>query len=130
MQLLPNFDQATIPIEKLRDYALNMDHPEGKHKATAFKKMLGIERHHADTLRELLKSTLSTAPARPGKISDYGDHWTTYHKIVGLNARLAVVTVAWIFKKGGGDSPQLISCYLEGEEQEKLMELFSPAQDN
>jgi|GEM_PF-1744219 len=28
MNLLPNYEQATIPIEKLRDYALNIEHEE------------------------------------------------------------------------------------------------------
>jgi len=28
MNLLPNYEQAIIPIEKLRDYALNMEHEE------------------------------------------------------------------------------------------------------
>ena len=40
MELLPNLGQAIIPLEKLRDYALNMEHPEGRHKATVFKEVL------------------------------------------------------------------------------------------
>jgi hypothetical protein len=111
--LLPNLQQAVVPIEKLRDYALSMNHPEGRHKAIAFKNELGIERHHAEAFRELLRASLPTAPAHRGKTTSYGDHWTTYHKIVGLNGRSRVVTVAWIFKKEQAGMPQLISCYLE-----------------
>ncbi len=33
MPLLPFADKAHIPIEKLRDYALNENHEEGKNKA-------------------------------------------------------------------------------------------------
>ncbi|SRR5712691_7344891 len=120
MQLLPNLEEAAIRIEKLRDYALNMEHPEGRHKAAVFKEMLGIERRHADVLGELLRSTLPAAPAQPGKNDEYGAHWTTYHHIVGLNGQSAVVTVAWIFKKEQSEVPQLISCYIEPRKQEKL----------
>src|SRR5204863_2572538 len=30
MQVLPNLEHAVIPVEKLRDYALNMEHAEGR----------------------------------------------------------------------------------------------------
>lgn len=33
---LPNAENAVVSIEKLRDYSLNPNHPEGKHKARAF----------------------------------------------------------------------------------------------
>lgn len=127
MQLLPNLEQAVIRIEKLRDYALNMEHPDGQHKAAVFKEVLGIERRHADVLAELFRSTLPSAPAQPGKSDEYGDHWTTYHHIVGLNAQSAVVTVAWIFKKEQREVPELISCYIETQKQESLRRLLGLA---
>jgi hypothetical protein len=123
MQLLPNVEQAVIPVEKLRDYALNMEHPGGRYKANVFKEALGIERRHADVLAELLRSTLPFAPAQPGKRDQYGDYWTTYHRIIGLNGQPAIVTVGWIFKKEQGQAPQLISCYIETKKQQKLTEL-------
>ncbi len=124
MQLLPNLEHAVIPVEKLRDYALNMEHPEGRHKATVFKEILGIERQHAEVLAELLRSTLPSAPAQRGKGDQYGDHWTTYHPIIGLNAQPGIVTVGWILKKEQGQAPQLISCYIETKKQQKLRELL------
>jgi hypothetical protein len=120
MQLLPNFERAVIRIEKLHDYALNMQHPDGRHKASVFKDILGIGDKHAPVLAELFKATLPSAPAQAGKTDEYGDHWTTYHHIVGLHAQSAVVTVAWIFKKEQSEIPQLISCYIELKKQEKL----------
>lgn len=124
MQVLPNLEHAVIPVVKLRDYALNMEHPEGRHKASVFKEVLGIERQHADVLAELLRSTLPSAPAQSGKGDQYGDHWTTYHRIIGLNGQPAIVTVGWIFKKEEGQAPQLISCYIETKKQQKLRELY------
>jgi len=124
MELLPNLGQAIIPLEKLRDYALNMEHPEGRHKATVFKEVLGIERRHAEVLAELLRSTLPSAPGERGASDQYGDYWTTYHGIIGLNAQAAIVTVAWIFKKQQGQAPQLVSCYIETKKQQKLKQLL------
>jgi hypothetical protein len=124
MQVLPNLEHAVIPVEKLRDYALNMEHVEGRHKASVFKEVLGIERRHADVLAELLRSTLPSAPAQSGKGDQYGDHWTTYHRIIGLNGQPAIVTVGWIFKKEEGQAPQLISCYIDTKKQQKLRELY------
>ena len=122
MQPLPNLEQAVIQVEKLRDYALNTEHPEGRHKAKVFKETLGIESRHANVLAELLRSTLPSAPAQSGKGDQYGGHWTTYHWIIGLNARSAIVTVVWLFKKEQGQAPQLISCYIETKKQQRLGE--------
>ncbi len=122
MQLLPNLERAVIPVEKLRDYVLNMEHSKGYHKATVFKEVLAIERQHADVLAELLRSTLPSAPALQGKSDEYGDHWTTYHAIIGLNTQPGIVTVAWILKKEQSQAPQLISCYIETKRQQKLRE--------
>ncbi len=41
--LLPNYDRAEIVQEKIVDYALNPDHPVGKHKAGIFKSVLKID---------------------------------------------------------------------------------------
>jgi len=122
--LLPNAERAVIPIEKLRDYVLDTGHPEGRNKAAVFKDVLGIERRHADVLAELIKSTLSCAPAQSAESDEYGDRWTTYHHIMGLNARPAVVTVGWIFRREQSDAPELVTCYIERDKQDKLLELM------
>ncbi len=124
MQFLPNLEDAVIPAAKLRDYALNMDHADGRHKATVFKEVLGIEGRHADVLAELLRLTLPSAPAEQGEAGQYGDYWTTYHRIIGLSVQPAIVTVGWIFRKEQGQAPQLISCYIETKKQRKLSELY------
>ncbi len=101
-----------------------MGHPEGRSKAASFKEILGIERRHSDVLAVLIRETLSRGIAQRGSEDQYGERWTTYHPIVGLNGRLAVVTVAWIFKSSQTDTPVLVSCYIEGQEQSKLLRLL------
>jgi hypothetical protein len=51
---LPNAENAVVDIAKIRDYCLNPDHPEGKHKARIFLAKLGITRNDADRLRQLI----------------------------------------------------------------------------
>lgn len=38
---LPNADRAIVDVAKLRDYCLNPNHEEGKHKARVFAASLG-----------------------------------------------------------------------------------------
>lgn len=125
MTLLPNLEQAVIPLEKLGSYALNANHPEGKHKARVFKSVLGVERRHAGTLSELIRTSLPKAPAEQHESTAFGDIWITWHEITGLNGERAIVTAAWIYKKEAPHTPVLISCYIETRNQEKLRKLFA-----
>lgn len=50
--ILPNAENAVVDIAKLRDYCLNPNHPEGKHKARVFLEKLGLERNDAELLRQ------------------------------------------------------------------------------
>jgi hypothetical protein len=121
---LPNLEHAAIAIEKLRDYVLNSKHPTGCNKARVFKAMLGMERKHAVALAEIIKGTLSRAPAVKNVKSTYGGRWETYHEIVGSNGRPAIVTVAWLFRLEQPDVPVLITCYIDTARQDQLAVLF------
>ncbi len=48
---IPNADQAIVDIRKLRDYCLNSEHDEGKHKARLFSSILGMNINDAETWR-------------------------------------------------------------------------------
>jgi hypothetical protein len=87
---------------------------------------LGIEAEHAGVLAEIIAGTLFRALAQKGLSDQFGERWATYHEIVGLNSRTAIVTAAWIFKKEKADTPVLISCYIEVEAQERLSGLLAP----
>ncbi|PZD75461.1 hypothetical protein C1752_00271 [Acaryochloris thomasi RCC1774] len=54
---LPNGNRAVIPMEKLKGYCLNSEHPSGKHKARVFASVLGITSKNAEDLRELIVRT-------------------------------------------------------------------------
>jgi len=51
---LPNGARAVVDIEKLRDYCLSAQRPEGRHKARVFLSALEMTASDADTLREIL----------------------------------------------------------------------------
>ena len=125
MQTLPQHEKAVIPIEKLRDYALDPSHPTGKNKARVFRASLGIERDHADVLSTVLRSTLSRSPAVQGRRSQHGVHWTTFHEIVGLSGQPVVVTVAWIYRIEQSDVPILVSCYIDPQGRGKYEEALN-----
>ena len=125
MHILPQHDKAIVPIEKLRDYALNPNHPRGNDKARVFKSALGMERGHADVLAKILKSSLPRSPAVRGLKNPYGDYWTTYHEIVGLSGQAVVVTAVCIDRVEPLDVPVLISCYIDPPGPKKLAEALN-----
>jgi hypothetical protein len=123
-QILPNFEQASITIEKLQDYVLNPDHPIGHNKARVFKSVLGIERKHALAFAEIIIGTLDRAHAIKNEESSYGSRWETHHEIFAPNGRSAIVSVAWLFRVEQPEIPVLITCYIDIKRQEELRKLL------
>jgi hypothetical protein len=107
---LPNGKQAFIDVTKVRDYALNPTHPEGKHKARVFAAALGIGASHTEWLiGELRKAALDT-DCIGGRQDEHGQRYivefaATRH---GKTARLRSV---WILRPTE-NSPRLVSCYV------------------
>lgn len=102
---------TVIDIEKLRDYCLSAQHPEGRHKARVFLSALGLASTDADKLREILLS----AAAENNEVSmtsadKYGCRYT-FDVAVTWGGREAIVRSAWIIKTGE-DFPRLASCYV------------------
>jgi hypothetical protein len=69
---LPNAENAVVDIAKLRDYSLNPNHPEGKHKARVFLGKLNIGRNDAEQLRQWILEATLTAEATEQKPTPYG----------------------------------------------------------
>jgi hypothetical protein len=61
--MLPNADRAMVDIAKLRDYCLNPQHEDGKHKARVFASTLGLQQRDADWLRGRLLEAVLNEPA-------------------------------------------------------------------
>jgi hypothetical protein len=65
INLLPYAENAVVDIRKLRDYCLNPEHKDGKHKARLFVATLGMTADNAEELRQILLDIVSSV----GKMS-------------------------------------------------------------
>lgn len=107
---LPNGTRAVIDIEKLRDYCLSTQHPEGRHKARVFLSALEITSSDADKLREILLIAAVNNEALITGTDQYGCRYVL-DVLVTWKCREAIVRSAWIIKTNE-DFPSLVSCYV------------------
>lgn len=100
-----------VDVEKLRDYCLSSQHPEGRHKARVFLSALGITSADANRLREILLSaaTVNNEVSMSG-IDQYGSRYVLDITVV-WGSREALIRSAWIIK-AGEEFPRLASCYV------------------
>ena len=111
MGLLPNADFAIVPIEKLRDYALNPAHPVGKHKARVFESVFGLTSKDALFLQEIIYVAIKANPAKTTRLDEFGQRYQVEF-ILEHNGRTAVVLTAWIVETNDFQ-PRLSSCYIK-----------------
>ena len=74
--LIPDVENATVDIRKIRDYCLNLEHEDGKHKARLFASMLGMSANDAKELRQILLEAVKTHEAQLGRLDDFGQRYT------------------------------------------------------
>ena len=111
---LPNVEKAVIDIAKIRDYCLNPDHAEGKHKARVFSAKLGISSNDAEELRQQILERVLSADAIERNPISYGRRFTVDVQIVWAQKFVlssAVVRTGWIIKNDE-DFPRLTTCYI------------------
>jgi hypothetical protein len=114
MAKLPNAEQAYVPLEKLRDYALNPLHDEGKHKARVFRAALGFTQVDAERLRDLLFRAAQTEEAKETKLLPEGQMYVLDFSTEGERGTVAICT-AWIIETNK-DFPRLVTCYVRKNE--------------
>ena len=111
---LPNAEDAVVDIVKIRDYCLNPDHPEGKHKARVFMAALGIDENDAEQLRKIILKAVLTAEAIEKEPSEYGRRFVIDFRVSWSResvTREALVRTAWIIRVGE-DFPRLATCFI------------------
>jgi hypothetical protein len=110
---LPNAENAVIDIAKIRDYCLNPNHPEGKHKARVFFGKLGITRDDAERLRQLILEGVLMAEAIEQEPTEFGRRFVVDFLISwpqGILLSTALVRTAWIIRNNE-DFPRLTTCF-------------------
>src|SRR5437660_686205 len=105
---LPNGERADLGT-KLEDYALNLLHQEGRHKARVFGSALGITLAN----RNILRQAILAAAAASDQVEALGDngHGEVYVLRFPLETATgrATLLTAWIVRRGE-DFPRLTTC--------------------
>ncbi len=107
---LPNSEHAFVDIAKLRDYSLDAEHKEGKHKARVFAAALGLGANDAEWLREKLLSSAKSEDCRLGRKTDYGQRYLIDGEL-SHEQKSARIRSVWIVRKGE-NFPRLVTCYV------------------
>ncbi len=107
---LPNGKKAVVEIAKLRDYCLNVAHPEGRHKARVFRVVLGIGAAESHMLQDRLLAAASDQEAAAGEVDQFGHRYVIDFPLKHAGRR-ALVRAAWIVLTNE-DFPRLTSCYI------------------
>jgi len=118
MSLLPNFENALIPMEKITDYALNSE--RNLDKALAFKLALGYTESSAGWLVRSIRQNLGLFEALSKGNNGYGERFQCIMTIVGPNTKSANVLTGWIIENGT-DFPRLTSVYVTNKKARRLM---------
>ncbi|MGQ4606862.1 DUF6883 domain-containing protein [Raoultella ornithinolytica] len=112
-----------VPVEKLLNYALNMEHEQGKHKAFLFHHHLGIDSSQWRYLAYQLINESNHANILNITRTEYAIKYETIIEVVGLNGKKCAVKAAW---KISENNAQLITAYPEKKPQEAPKENTTP----
>jgi hypothetical protein len=108
---LPRVEEARIPTDKLVRYALDPDHPRGRHKARVFASALGIRKQDWRYLHDQILEALATSPVRSTRITPFGVAYEVVISIDGLNGATHPVVTTWIIESEG--PPRLTSTWVD-----------------
>ena len=106
---IPNAERAVVDIRKLRDYCLNSEHNDGKHKARLFSAALGMGIEDAEVLRDALLQAVRTHEAQLGLHDVHGQRYTITFSLDWCNRR-AIIRSGWIIDRGS-EIPRLVTAY-------------------
>ncbi len=108
---LPNLEKATIDIRKLRDYVLNPNHPEGRHKARVFLAALGLMATDADWLAAAILKNLPDSEAVLIENTPWGQIYRLDFQVL-RGSRCALIRTGWLCS---GEKAKLTTCFIVGE---------------
>jgi hypothetical protein len=111
-EILPRADEAVVAEDKLRDYALNMEHDVGRHKARVFAATLGIHADDWEWLREQILDGIQTTPVSDIRPCYNGLRCTVVLRVQGRNDDERPVVTGWRIPDDGGP-PHLTTAYVE-----------------
>jgi hypothetical protein len=107
---LPNGNRAIVDLVKLRDYCLNPNHEEGKHKARVFASALGLRSADAEWTRDQLLKAAAREDASPISHTRFGSLYMLDFELK-TDIGTAVIRSGWIIRHHE-DFPRLTTCYV------------------
>lgn len=107
---LPNADQAYVDPNRLRQYVLNHDHPEGRHKARVFQSALGITIDDVEYLQNLLLQKARSEEASAGSLDQFGQRYRLDFQLT-TEIGTAQIRSAWIIRDNE-IFPRFLTCYV------------------
>lgn len=110
MRKLPGYDHAVVDVGKLRDYCLNPNHPEGRHKARVFRAALGIGQKEAEWLAGQFLQQLATVDFVACESTPFGERYDV-DMLISNGEKEAVIRTGWIVRKSEG-IPRLVTCFV------------------
>ncbi|MDR0858175.1 MAG: hypothetical protein LBN97_04000 [Oscillospiraceae bacterium] len=119
MDMLPNYENAVIPIEKLTGYSLNYNHPKNRGKALAFELALGFNLANYRELITQVQEKLPLFKSVARGTNKFGHLYQVILTIDGVNNKQAEVLTAWIIEYGQ-KIPSLTSIYVTDKKGIKL----------
>jgi hypothetical protein len=106
---LRNAERAIISAGKLRDYALNPSHPDGRHKARLFEAATGYNRLNYTDLISQIRDGILELDAKPYGTYRGNELFRVDVRVTGPKGT-AVIRTGWIYEEGE-DAPRLTTAY-------------------
>lgn len=103
---IPGAERAIIPREKIVDYLLDLDHPDGGPKARLLAS-LGFDAARPEEFETAMRSQHLTAEAQSGRPSPFGQKYEVTATLDGPVGRI-VATSVWIVLVNE-DCPRLVT---------------------
>jgi hypothetical protein len=110
---IPGADRAIVSREKIVQYLLNVDHPDGGSKAAVLA-LAGFSADRPEELELALRSQHLSLTANKGKPSAYGEKYEIVGLLTGPAGRVMVRSI-WIIRQGEA-VPRLITLVPEKQE--------------
>jgi len=105
---IPSSEHAYVDEEKVRDYLLNLNHPDGGSKAVWFQS-LGYSRDHCPQLSNDLLAIARRCESFATEITPFGVKYKATGLIGRLGKRLGLVITVWIVEDD--EAPRLVTAY-------------------
>lgn len=106
---LPNAEAADIPLRKMRDYLLDLEHPEGRSKAAFFLAM-GFHPDRWELLANAVREMIAHTQVTQTLESRHGTKYIVEGDLMTPTARCVHVRTVWIVEPGES-APRFVTAY-------------------